>query len=221
MPLTPNPKALQAARISRRAVGTPYFYGGTEFGKGIDCSGLCYESYLLAGVNLGARDTYSMWAQPWGKVDPNSAIPGDLIFSYMNEGGVPGPGHVVLSLGGGKIIQAAHKGTLVSIGTLSTSGLPVCGARRPLQASGSGKYEGGAVGDAGSSTDSSGGSTSSSGGSSSFLGGLTSGFDTLTDPHTWYRVGQVLAGIVLLVFGILTVARHKIIQTAASNVEFA
>jgi len=140
-------------------------------------------------------------------VNPNNAIPGDLIFAYMNEGGVAGPGHVTMSLGGGKIIQAAHTGTVVSITDLATSGLPVCGARRVVPAIGQGNYTGGTYGTSGSSASGVSDNTGSNSSSDLGFGGTLS---VLSDPHTYYRAAQVIIGGIFVLLGIYHMFRAQI-----------
>jgi hypothetical protein len=84
------------------------------------------------------------------------------------------------------------------------------GAKRVLPAVGEGAYTGGSV--IGSGSGSSGGSSGDSG--SSVIGALTSGFDVLTDPHTYYRIGQVLAGAILLIVGTLMLFRKQAVAGA-------
>lgn len=209
MSLTPNPKALQAVRYSHLALGKPYVYGGTSYKTGVDCSGLIYVAYVLgAHVNI-PRTSETQWQDTsFRPVSMKDVIPGDLVFGNKGEQIAGLPGHVILAIGGGKAICAQHTGTNVVIMPITdafTAGA-IMGAKRPLPAVGEGAYSGGAV--LTSDGSSSGGTTAGAGGSS-FLGGLTSGFDTLTDPHTWYRVGEVLLGAVMLVFGLLVLFRKE------------
>lgn len=209
---TPNPKALQAVRYSRLALGIPYAWGGTNYSVGVDCSGLIYTAYNLgAGVTL-PRTSQAMYAEPgFRPVKVAQAIPGDLVFGDM---GTDGPGHVVLAIGDGKCIAAEHTGTRVQIMDIPSAfgaGLMLQTAKRPLPAVGEGAYSGGQVITA---------SGSGGGGSgSSFLGGLTSGFSALTDPHTYYRAGQVILGALFVFIGIFMMAAgNSNVQSAAKGV---
>ena len=90
-------------------MGTPYAWGGASR-KGVDCSGLTMLAYQAAGVSLphGATAQSRM-----GKAVKTPA-PGDLVFfgspSYSH--------HVGISLGGDRMIDAAHTGTNVRVDPL-------------------------------------------------------------------------------------------------------
>jgi hypothetical protein len=196
----PNPKALQAVRNAKLALGTPYVYGGTQFHKGIDCSGLCYVAYRMAGVSI-PRTTYTMYAAGWSKVAHGQEIPGDLIFSYPDEGGVPGPGHVVMSIGNGQVIAADHSGTVVHIEPASTFNDVYVGSRRPLLATGqidTGQVFGG---------------SSVTGDISGAASAVSNAFSILGDWNTWLRLGKLLAGAILVVVGFLLVAKKPVMST--------
>src|SRR5579862_702282 len=107
--MQPDPKAYAAARYAKLALGKPYVWGGTNYNLGVDCSGLCFTAYRMAGYPIPrtSEEQFNIGTA----VSKGREIPGDLIFSYPNEGGVPGPGHVVMSLGNGKVISADHTGT--------------------------------------------------------------------------------------------------------------
>ena len=63
-------------------------------------------------------------------VDMSQLIPGDLIFYNMNEqAGVPGPGHVVMYIGNGQVVEAYATGTKIRVD--QTIPLGAVGARRP------------------------------------------------------------------------------------------
>src|SRR5262247_3829012 len=117
----PNPRALAAVRYSRLALGKPYVWGGTDYAKGVDCSGLVYTAYLL-GAHMPSfpRTSQAQWSEPsFRPVPVKSVIPGDLVFAYMESGG---PGHVVMAIGGGNVIAAPHTGTTVQIQTIDHFG---------------------------------------------------------------------------------------------------
>jgi cell wall-associated NlpC family hydrolase len=106
-------RAIAAAiAFARAQVGKPYQWGATGPGS-YDCSGLVYAAYAAAGIHL-ARTTYQ-WQQD-GPVIPLTQIqPGDLLFSAGSDGTPTNPGHVVMYLGGGQVIQAPQTGQDVQI----------------------------------------------------------------------------------------------------------
>lgn len=115
-----------AVAFARAQIGKPYIWGGTG-PTGFDCSGLVYAAYAAAGIHI-ARTTYQ-W-QHDGPVIPLSQIqPGDLLFSVGSDGTGSNPGHVVMYLGGGRVIQAPRTGQDVQIDPLDLSGVVI--ATRP------------------------------------------------------------------------------------------
>ena len=101
-----------AIAFAKAQLGKPYQWGATGPGS-YDCSGLVYAAYAAVGIHL-ARTTYQ-WQQD-GPVIPLSKIqPGDLLFSAGSDGTPANPGHVVMYLGGGQVIQAPHTGEDVQI----------------------------------------------------------------------------------------------------------
>jgi cell wall-associated NlpC family hydrolase len=122
----PTPVAATAIAFAVRQVGKPYQWGAAG-PNAYDCSGLMFAAYAAAGVRI-ARTTFG-WQQD-GPMVPLSAIePGDLLFSAGSDGTSTDPGHVVMYLGGGQIIQAPQTGEDVQIDPLSLAGVVV--ATRP------------------------------------------------------------------------------------------
>jgi len=115
-----------------------------------------------------------------------------------------------MAIGGGNAICAQHTGTNVTIMPITSAFAKgtIMGAKRPLPAVGEGPYMGGPVIGTGSSSDSS----SGGGGSSSFafVGDIKDGVTALVDPHTWYRVGQVLLGAMAILAGIIIFTKNDI-----------
>ena len=92
-----------------------------------DCSGLVYAAYAAAGIHI-ARTTYQ-WQQD-GPVVPLSQIqPGDLLFSAGSDGTASDPGHVVMYLGNGQVIQAPQTGQDVQVDPVDLASVVV--ATRP------------------------------------------------------------------------------------------
>ncbi len=93
-------------------LGTPYQWGGNDLSKGVDCSGLIQQGFAHFGINL-PRTSYSMWSQ--GKaINMNGLRVGDLVF-FDTDHTKPGPDHVGIYAGGGKMIEAPRPGKGVQI----------------------------------------------------------------------------------------------------------
>jgi cell wall-associated NlpC family hydrolase len=124
----PAPLALAAAAIAFavRQLGKPYQWGATG-PAAYDCSGLVYAAYAAAGIHI-ARTTYQ-WRQDGPQIPLSQIQPGDLLFSAGSDGTASNPGHVVMYLGGGQIIQAPQTGEDVQIDPLDLAGVVV--ATRP------------------------------------------------------------------------------------------
>jgi cell wall-associated NlpC family hydrolase len=102
-----------AIAFAEAQLGRPYQWGA-DGPDSYDCSGLVYAAYLHAGIRIAP--TTSGWRQD-GPVVPLSQIqPGDLLFSAGSDGTAAHPGHVVMYLGGGQVIQAKQTGEPVQVG---------------------------------------------------------------------------------------------------------
>jgi len=125
---TPAPGSAAAAAIAFaiRQVGKPYQWGA-DGPDAYDCSGLVYAAYAAAGIRI-ARTTYQ-WRQDGPQIPLAQIAPGDLLFSAGSDGTPANPGHVVMYLGGGQIIQAPQTGQDVQIDPLDLAGVVV--ATRP------------------------------------------------------------------------------------------
>jgi cell wall-associated NlpC family hydrolase len=118
--------AATAIAFARSQLGKPYQFGAAG-PDAYDCSGLVYAAYAAAGIHI-ARTTYQ-WQQD-GPVIPLSQIqPGDLLFSAGSDGTPVNPGHVVMYLGGGQVIQAPQSGENVQIDPVDLASVVV--ATRP------------------------------------------------------------------------------------------
>ncbi|MGH3217924.1 MAG: NlpC/P60 family protein [Streptosporangiaceae bacterium] len=122
----PPSAAATAIAFAVHQVGKPYQWGATG-PDAYDCSGLMYAAYAAAGIRI-ARTTYQ-WRQDGPQVPLSQIMPGDLLFSAGSDGTPANPGHVVMYLGGGRIIQAPQTGEDVQIDPLDLAG--VVAATRP------------------------------------------------------------------------------------------
>ena len=121
----PSPAAAAIAYAVRQ-VGKPYQWGATG-PAAFDCSGLVFAAYGAAGIPI-ARTTFG-WRQDGPQVPLSEIQPGDLLFSAGADGTAANPGHVVMYLGGGLVIQAPQQGQDVQIDPLDLAGVVV--ATRP------------------------------------------------------------------------------------------
>ena len=122
--------AATAVAFALRQLGKPYQWGATG-PDAYDCSGLVYAAYAAAGIHL-ARTTFG-WRQDGPQVPLSQLQPGDLLFSAGSDGTLANPGHVVMYLGGGQVIQAPQTGEDVQIDPLDLAGVVV--ATRPADLS--------------------------------------------------------------------------------------
>jgi peptidoglycan DL-endopeptidase CwlO len=106
--------AIAFTKSAARA-GCPYAWGGTgPCSAGYDCSGLLMEAYAQAGVTI-PRTTQGMWAG-LPHVPMSDLKPGDLIlYTGALQPGESPPGHVVMYIGGGYIVQAYGTGYPVAV----------------------------------------------------------------------------------------------------------
>jgi cell wall-associated NlpC family hydrolase len=121
-----DPADVRAVALAKKAIGTPYVWGG-ESKSGFDCSGLLQYVWGKNGVNI-PRTTYDQFKT--GKaVAPNALRAGDAVFFKGSDSKNGLPGHVGIYIGNGKFIEAPHTGASVQISTLA--GYPgYMGARR-------------------------------------------------------------------------------------------
>jgi hypothetical protein len=104
----PNPRAARAVRTALDQIGTPYVWGGTTPGVGLDCSGLTQYAYRQAGIELPRL------AQDQGigaRVAPGDLQPGDLaVWS----------GHVAMVVGNGQMVEAQQPGLDAALDPIRT-----------------------------------------------------------------------------------------------------
>jgi cell wall-associated NlpC family hydrolase len=124
--LAPSAVATAAIVFALRQVGKPYQWGAAG-PAAYDCSGLVYAAYAAAGIGI-ARTTFA-WRQDGPQVPLTQIQPGDLLFSAGSDGTPGNPGHVVMYLGGGQVIQAPQTGEDVQVDPLDLTGVLV--ATRP------------------------------------------------------------------------------------------
>jgi cell wall-associated NlpC family hydrolase len=118
-----------AVAWARRQIGVAYLWGGTGRG-GFDCSGLVYEAWRHAGVSI-PRTTFKQWPA-LRHISRSQLRPGDLIFYAGSDGTQANPGHVVMYIGGGWVIQAFETGTNVMLTRLAdVNAGPLTGYARP------------------------------------------------------------------------------------------
>jgi cell wall-associated NlpC family hydrolase len=125
---TPAPGSAVATAIdfAEAQLGKPYQWGAAG-PNAYDCSGLVYAAYASAGIHI-ARTTFQ-WYLDGPQVPLDQIEPGDLLFSAGSDGTPANPGHVVMYLGGGQIIQAPQTGQDVQVDPLDLAGVVV--ATRP------------------------------------------------------------------------------------------
>ena len=106
--------ASQVVAYSKRFLGTPYRWGGTALGRGVDCSGFVYAVYRNFGVNLNR--TSSGMASNGVRVNKANLQPGDLVL--FTSGSTNGRiGHVGMYIGNGQFIHSAsgkRSGVIIS-----------------------------------------------------------------------------------------------------------
>jgi cell wall-associated NlpC family hydrolase len=116
----PSTAAATAISFALKQVGKPYQWGAAG-PDAYDCSGLVYAAYAVAGIRI-ARTTFG-WRDDGPQIPLSQIQPGDLLFSPGSDGTPENPGHVVMYLGGGEIIQAPQTGETVQTGPLSPAGI--------------------------------------------------------------------------------------------------
>jgi cell wall-associated NlpC family hydrolase len=122
----PSSAAVTAIAFAIGQLGKPYRWGA-DGPAAFDCSGLVFAAYAAAGIAI-ARTTFG-WRHDGPKVPLSEIQPGDLLFSAGGDGTPANPGHVVMYLGGGLVIQAPQPGEDVQTDPLDLTGVVV--ATRP------------------------------------------------------------------------------------------
>lgn len=113
-------RAQVAVRTALAQVGKPYVWAGAG-PNGFDCSGLVEYAWGAAGVSLPHWSVGQY--QDTLRISESQLQPGDLVF-YDNGSGAQ-PGHVVIYVGGGRIVTADSPGTTVRVESLYWDGTPI------------------------------------------------------------------------------------------------
>ncbi len=115
-----------AIAFAEAQLGKPYCWAGQGPGC-FDCSGLAFAAYAAAGIRI-ARTTFG-WQQDGPQIPLSQLRPGDLLFSAGSDGTPVSPGHVVMYLGSGQVIQAPGTGQNVQIDPIDPA--TIVAATRP------------------------------------------------------------------------------------------
>ncbi|WP_168440078.1 C40 family peptidase, partial [Mycolicibacterium chlorophenolicum] len=117
-----------AAKAALSKLGRPYVWGARG-PNAFDCSGLTQWAWRQAGVDIGPN-TYSQ-IKDGVPVSPRDIRAGDLIFplQYFGEGGVAGPGHVMMAINDQECVHAPTTGDVVKIAPMPGRFI----ARRPVR----------------------------------------------------------------------------------------
>jgi cell wall-associated NlpC family hydrolase len=127
----------QAVAIGLTRLGDPYLLGGDNPpGGSVDCSAFTRWTYGQLGISIGwtAADQAQTLVNAGKAIDPNTAMPGDLVFwSYPGKSRVKGRfmqiGHVAIYAGNGMMIEAAPSAGGVVYRSVSVQGVPCLWAR--------------------------------------------------------------------------------------------
>lgn len=101
----------------KQFIGTPYVWGGNDLNSGVDCSGLIVQGFKRFGIDL-PRVTYDMIGEG-EPVSMKGLRTGDLIY-FDTDREKPGPDHVGIYMGGGKMLHAPRPGRSVEIASITS-----------------------------------------------------------------------------------------------------
>jgi cell wall-associated NlpC family hydrolase len=120
-PPAPNANAQAAIDAAYSVIGVPYQFAGSSPSTGFDCSGLTMWAWAHAGVSLPHSSAMQYAVLP--HVAQSDLQPGDLVFFYSPIH------HVGIYVGGGRMIDSPHTGTVVQMRSVEWS--VYVGAARP------------------------------------------------------------------------------------------
>lgn len=124
-----KPESLKAKEIveySKKFIGTPYVWGGTNLRTGVDCSGLIYSVYKDNGITLN-RSSGEMYSNNGTPVEKTDLKEGDLVFFNTCGNGVS---HVGMYIGNGLYIHSGNSGVCIADLYSSYSTRTYIGAKR-------------------------------------------------------------------------------------------
>jgi hypothetical protein len=98
---------------AQKYLDVPYLWGGTDPGKGLDCSGFTQLVYGNLGVDLPRTSSQQATAGR-AVASLSDARPGDLVL-FDNNSGRPGIDHVGIYIGNGQMIAAPQPGESVKV----------------------------------------------------------------------------------------------------------
>jgi hypothetical protein len=107
--------ASEAAVVAeaQKYIGVPYLWGGTDPGKGLDCSGFTQLVFGNLGIDL-PRVSAQQATAGRAVASLDDARPGDLVF-FDYSSGRAGIDHVGIYIGNGKMIAAPQPGESVKV----------------------------------------------------------------------------------------------------------
>jgi cell wall-associated NlpC family hydrolase len=95
-------------------IGTPYVYGGTRPGEGLDCSGLTYYAHTVAGLPIPRHSVHQLQASR--PIDGAAPRAGDMVFFKTG----PGQHHVGLMVDSERFVHASTSRQEVRLDRLDT-----------------------------------------------------------------------------------------------------
>lgn len=97
----------EIADFTKKFLGNPYRYGGTDLETGVDCSGFVQAIYKMSGIDLPR--TMEEQAESGTVVTLDTISAGDLIFyGKSEEDGAVSPAHVAIYTGDGHVVHASN-----------------------------------------------------------------------------------------------------------------